>query len=66
MTGRSVGNPTAKAPDLDARTPRAYAVRRFRLPLKFPVPRRNGAVNLGKIAVRNSLCDAEPRMYLSQ
>jgi hypothetical protein len=65
VTGQVVGNPTAKAPDLDARTPRACAVRRCRPPLKFPVSRRNGAVNLGKIAT-DSLGDTEPRMYLSQ
>ena len=34
-------------------------------PSIFPMPRRNGAVNLGKIA-GNSPGDTEPRMYLSQ
>jgi hypothetical protein len=34
--------------------------------LGFPMPRSDGAVNLGEIAVRNSPGDAELRMCLTQ
>ena len=48
-------------------SPRGLAARfcGFRLSLKLLVPRRNGAMNLGEIAV-DSPGDTEPRMYLSQ
>ena len=64
-SGGIVGNSGGSALNLAAGTPQGCAICSLNPPLKLPVPRRNGAINLGKIAV-DSPGDTKPRMYLSQ